>query len=129
MAFVKMGGCPVEIDSYEETLKALCKREAEKITVPAVCKQIGRNAFAEFQTLKELVFEEGVEDIGEDIIWGSNNVADVWLPSTVKTMHKTAFSQDDGSVKVTVHINKPKDELSGYPWNADRIEVKWGEHK
>jgi hypothetical protein len=126
LAFIKLGGCPVEIKSYEETLKALCLRSADTLVIPACVKKIGMNAFSSFGSLKTLVFEEGVEEIGEDFVWDSNSLTDVWLPSTIKKIHAGAFTQDEDAAKITVHINKPKDSISGSPWNADNLVVEWG---
>lgn len=73
----------------------------EKLVIPGNVKKIGTNAFwnmgfAENSKLKEIVINEGVEEIGEQAFGRENSVnVDLHLPSTIKRekIGKNAFAE------------------------------------
>ena len=55
----------------------------EKVTVPGTVKSIDWGAYAWNVSLKHIVFEEGVETVGDVQFYGCSNLEEIFLPSTL----------------------------------------------
>lgn len=74
--------------------------ELEKVVIPGNVKTIEKSAF-EGSGLKEVVLEEGVEDLG-DRVFAKTKLSDIVIPGSVKEIRRETF-RDSTLGSVTIH--------------------------
>lgn len=78
-------------NSYSIYPKAFQSTNLEKITVTSNVKRVGKGAFAMSKNLHEVIFEEGVYEIGENAFMESG-IRKIELPNSVTTLGIRAFN-------------------------------------
>ncbi len=87
-------------------------------------KVIGHYAFHCQDQMTSIILPEGLTEISYSFNY-CNSLTEITIPSTVEKISGAAFSNADNLTKI--HIDKPKDSISGSPWGAIRGNriVEW----
>ena len=87
-------------------------------------KVIGIYAFHGQGQMTSIILPEGLTEISNSFNY-CNSLTEITIPSTVEKISSMAFSNADNLTKI--HIDKPKDSISGSPWGAIRGNriVEW----
>ena len=87
-------------------IEAFCHTDLENFTVPGTVKTVDWAAFAWNSSLKRVVFEEGVESVGNIQFYGCSNLEEVVFPSTLTGGQMLDMFNYGGANKLT-HIVMP----------------------
>ena len=80
-------------DSVKEIAPGTFKgMEIKSITIPESIEIIGDEAFAECESLREVVFEDGLTSIGNKAFYGCKALEEVTLPDSLTMIGNEAFS-------------------------------------
>lgn len=117
---------PKEIEGFPVTKLAngaFCEHGSliERIEVPGSVKVIDDFAFKMCMSLTELVLSEGVEVLGENILYVTS-VSDLHLPSTIRKIGKP---YELGDVAWTVEAHNPVYQTDGYALYERRGDGWW----
>lgn len=77
---------------------AFCFSAIEKIYVPGSVKVINTATFSHCEQLKEVVFEDGVEVLGERLFELDKKLEKIYVPATVKEIDINAFLNCDATI-------------------------------
>ena len=66
-------------------------RNLQKVTIPKTVKLIAYRAFYDCLSLTEIIFNEGLEEIGSYAFYGTSQLKQIKLPSTLKVIGGYAF--------------------------------------
>lgn len=67
----------------------------ETISIPGSVKKISESAFLQNYSLKNVIIDEGVEELGYGCFYYCNNLTEVVLPSTLKCVESAVFNRCD----------------------------------
>ncbi len=77
---------------------AFCFSAIEKISIPGSVKIINTATFSNCEQLKEVVFEDGVEVLGERLFESDKSLEKIYVPATVKEIDINAFLNCDATI-------------------------------
>lgn len=97
----------------------------EKITVPSSVRIIDRKAFDRCLNLKEVIFEEGIESIGEYAFSYNNLLKEITLPKSLKEVGGYAFEHCEAleAVHSFGSIKKISDSMFVFCKNLKNITI------
>lgn len=99
-------------------------KQDEKYTVPNNVKIISGHAFYNCDYLKELVFSDSIETIGEAAVFYCDNITSIHIPKNVKLIEQVPFGVCDSLEEITVsEENKYYSVENGILFNYDKTTV------
>lgn len=86
---------------YADFSKGYYPHTLLRVTLLSGCRTLGKNAFYECVTLKEVALPDTLEEIGIRAFYNCTSLYSVALPDSLKTLRENAFLACDGLVFVT----------------------------
>lgn len=99
-----------------------CK-SLESITISESVTSIGKYAFYGCSSLEEITIPDSVTSICDFAFYGCSELTSISIPESVTSIGENAFT--DCSALEEININKTEDSISGAPWGASDVVIKW----
>jgi len=94
---------------------AFCGRSRlESITLPFTVVEIGEDAFAYCNNLREVVFKDGIKKIGDRVFYECRSLESITLPSTLLEIGKYAFAACNNLRTVVLNEGLKKVDFYGF---------------
>lgn len=102
--------------------EAFNKVSATSVVLPSTLKTISYGMFRDSYKLTSVTIPEGVTKIDTAAFVGCTKLVSIDIPSTVTTIESCFYNC---TALTNINVHKPKDSISGAPWNSASATVTW----